>query len=165
VATEEEREEEEEGGEWAALTGREGAGLVQDRGSIFQAALVSGCDSLPAVAAAVAAATAAATAARDGGRGNQPSHSPYAYRLCEAAGRPQEWGEGSYDDGEGGVGTLLLNELRRHGATNVCIVAHRWFGGIMLGAARFAHFRAVGRQLLSHRPLRGEIDRGFRGLT
>lgn len=51
----------------------------------------------------------------------------------------------SDDDGEAYAGKKLERVLEGLGAQGAVVVA-RWFGGVMLGPVRFAHFEAVARE-------------------
>lgn len=52
------------------------------------------------------------------------------------------------DDGESAAGGRLLKLLALVGAENVVVVVSRWFGGVLLGPARFTHINNAARQLL-----------------
>ena len=52
------------------------------------------------------------------------------------------------DDGESAAGGRLLRLLTLVGAENVVVVVSRWFGGVLLGPARFTHINNAARQLL-----------------
>lgn len=52
------------------------------------------------------------------------------------------------DDGEDAAGKRLLHLLQILDATNVLIVVSRWFGGVLLGPARFTHINNAARSLL-----------------
>lgn len=52
------------------------------------------------------------------------------------------------DDGESAAGGRLLKLLALVGAENVAVVVSRWFGGVLLGPARFTHINNAARQLL-----------------
>ena len=52
------------------------------------------------------------------------------------------------DDGESAAGGRLLRLLTLVGAENVLVVVSRWYGGVLLGPARFTHINNAARQLL-----------------
>lgn len=52
------------------------------------------------------------------------------------------------DDGETAAGSRLLKLLTIVGAENVVVVVSRWFGGVLLGPARFTHINNAARTLL-----------------
>ena len=52
------------------------------------------------------------------------------------------------DDGESAAGSRLLHLLTVADARDVCVVVSRWYGGILLGPARFTHINNAARQLL-----------------
>ena len=52
------------------------------------------------------------------------------------------------DDGEAAAGSRLLHLLQVTGARNVAVVVSRWYGGILLGPARFTYINNAARELL-----------------
>ena len=56
--------------------------------------------------------------------------------------------KGFDDDGEARGGQRLLGMLGKEGALGCAVVVSRWFGGEMLGKARFEHIMGAGRRLL-----------------
>ena len=54
------------------------------------------------------------------------------------------------DDGESAAGGRLLKLLALVGAENVVVVVSRWYGGVLLGPARFTHINNAARQLLDN---------------
>lgn len=46
------------------------------------------------------------------------------------------------------AGGRLLHLLQMVDARNVCVVVSRWYGGILLGPARFTHINNAARELL-----------------
>ena len=52
------------------------------------------------------------------------------------------------DDGESAAGGRLLHLLQVVGAQDVVVVVSRWYGGILLGPARFTHINNAARKLL-----------------
>ena len=54
----------------------------------------------------------------------------------------------SDDDGETAAGGRLLHLLQMVDARNVVVVVSRWYGGVLLGPARFTHINNAARELL-----------------
>ena len=52
------------------------------------------------------------------------------------------------DDGESAAGGRLLHMLQVVGGQDVVVVVSRWYGGILLGPARFTHINNAARKLL-----------------
>eukprot|EP00937_MAST-01D_sp_MAST-1D-sp2_P004473 g4473.t1 len=52
------------------------------------------------------------------------------------------------DDGEANGGRRLLGMMNKEQALDAVIVVSRWFGGTLLGKARFEHIMGAGRALL-----------------
>eukprot|EP00878_Enallax_costatus_P008527 GHUV01008915.1.p1 GENE.GHUV01008915.1~~GHUV01008915.1.p1 ORF type:complete len:325 (+),score=92.08 GHUV01008915.1:304-1278(+) len=75
------------------------------------------------------------------------THNIMAYRIT-----PPDKGNVCYqdfdDDGEAAAGGRLLHLLQVANAGNVVVVVSRWFGGILLGPARFGLINNTARQLL-----------------
>ena len=63
------------------------------------------------------------------------------------------------DDGESTSGKKLAELLDNMKASNVIVVVSRWFGGQLLGPARFKHIANTARQLLDECG-RAERERG-----
>ena len=55
------------------------------------------------------------------------------------------------DDGESGAGAVILRMLEREGLADFVVVVTRWYGGVHLGGARFAHVVTCVRALLDAR--------------
>ena len=53
------------------------------------------------------------------------------------------------DDGESAAGGRMLHLLQMVDARNVVVVVSRWYGGILLGPARFTHINNAARDLLN----------------
>lgn len=53
-----------------------------------------------------------------------------------------------HDDGEGGAGIKIMYLLQDSNVRNVMVVVSRWFGGIMLGQARFMYITDAARGML-----------------
>ena len=56
------------------------------------------------------------------------------------------------DDGEAAAGSRLAHLLAAIGAENTLVVVTRWFGGILLGPARFKIINDVARALIEAQP-------------
>lgn len=79
------------------------------------------------------------------------THNIMAYRISAAEG-PSE-GPGRFyqdydDDGEAAAGGRLLHLLQVANVSNAVVVVSRWFGGVLLGPARFGLINNTARQLL-----------------
>eukprot|EP00887_Chlorella_sp_A99_P002656 scaffold6.g2656.t1 len=84
----------------------------------------------------------------------QATHNIMAYRIERAASTAagasaapsflQDWD----DDGEDAAGGRLLHMMQLADCRNVVVVVSRWYGGILLGPARFAHINNAACQLL-----------------
>ncbi|KAJ7647660.1 ribosomal protein S5 domain 2-type protein [Roridomyces roridus] len=113
---------------------------IRDRASLFLATIYAA--STPAqVKAAVSHITNVTHAHKPA------SHEMYAWRcMVLKAGRtglagPHDFEvrEGCSDDGERGGGEKILAVLRSQGVLDAVCIVSRWYGGIMLGPARFSH--------------------------
>ena len=74
------------------------------------------------------------------------THNMFAYRFyddedCTAAVVVHD----NDDDGEKGSGAKLASLLELSGAENVLVVVSRWYGGVLLGSARFKWIAGVAR--------------------
>jgi hypothetical protein len=69
-----------------------------------------------------------------------------AYRIERSGG--QGFLQDYDDDGEKAAGSRLLHLLQLVDARNVVVVVSRWFGGVLLGPARFGLINRVARDLL-----------------
>ncbi|EPT00411.1 hypothetical protein FOMPIDRAFT_1122786 [Fomitopsis schrenkii] len=65
---------------------------------------------------------------------------------------------GSVDDGEQWAGGKVLKAMQEEGAIDAVVVASRWYGGIMLGPVRFAHFETCTREVCRTFRLKDEIS-------
>lgn len=74
------------------------------------------------------------------------THNIMAYRI--EGSREGVFFQDSDDDGESAAGGRLLHLLQMVDAKNVVVVVSRWFGGILLGPARFGLINKVARELL-----------------
>eukprot|EP00936_MAST-01D_sp_MAST-1D-sp1_P002367 g2367.t1 len=144
---------------------------VEDRGSIFRASIAFPIPSQFAATAAVrllvsdphhvgadhnmsAYRFVPAPAMTTGNGSNgvpsrpSPSVSPPEKRQRRAAARAPPITRAFDDDGEANGGKRLLGMLNKERALGVAVVVSRWFGGVMLGKARFEHIMGAGRSLL-----------------
>lgn len=53
-----------------------------------------------------------------------------------------------HDDGEGGAGIKVMHLLQDSNVRNVVVIVSRWYGGIMLGPARFMYITDAARGTL-----------------
>ena len=58
------------------------------------------------------------------------------------------WVQDCDDDGEDAAGKRLLHLLQIVDAQNVLVVVSRWYGGVLLGPARFTHINNAARVLM-----------------
>ncbi|KAF6257173.1 ribosomal protein S5 domain 2-type protein [Scenedesmus sp. NREL 46B-D3] len=70
-----------------------------------------------------------------------------AYRIA-APGKPGVFYQDFDDDGEAAAGGRLLHLLQVADVQNAVVVVSRWFGGVLLGPARFGLINNTARQLL-----------------
>ena len=75
------------------------------------------------------------------------THNMLAYRFVDAD-RSGVLVSDNDDDGEAGSGAKLAGLLELTGAQNVLVVVSRWFGGVLLGPARFKWIATTARTLL-----------------
>ena len=54
-----------------------------------------------------------------------------------------------HDDGEGGAGIKIMHLLRDSNVRNVVVIVSRWFGGMLLGPARFMYITDAARGVLN----------------
>jgi len=74
------------------------------------------------------------------------THNIMAYRIEGC--REGTFVQDSDDDGESAAGGRLLHLLQMVDARNVVVVVSRWFGGTLLGPARFGLINKAARELL-----------------
>jgi Uncharacterized protein family UPF0029/RWD domain len=74
------------------------------------------------------------------------THNIMAYRI--EGSREGTFFQDSDDDGESAAGGRLLHLLQMVDARNVVVVVSRWFGGTLLGPARFGLINKAARELL-----------------
>lgn len=70
------------------------------------------------------------------------THNSYAARVVRDGAVYETKG----DDGEVGAGQVILRELQKVDAINVCVCVTRWFGGIKLMGDRFKHLQNATRR-------------------
>ena len=73
------------------------------------------------------------------------THNIMAYRIET---RPGNFASDCDDDGEDAAGGRLLHLLNIIDARNVAVVVSRWFGGILLGPARFGLINKAAKDVL-----------------
>ncbi|KAJ7076823.1 ribosomal protein S5 domain 2-type protein [Mycena belliarum] len=113
---------------------------IRDRGSLFVATIYAA--SSPTQAAACVAHLKNVVHAQ-----KPASHEMSAWRCmllkpgCSGLGGPEDFElrEASADDGERAGGGKILSVMRNQGVIDAAVVVSRWYGGIMLGPARFSH--------------------------
>eukprot|EP01138_Halocafeteria_seosinensis_P001058 gb/GECG01001082.1/.p1 GENE.gb/GECG01001082.1/~~gb/GECG01001082.1/.p1 ORF type:complete len:287 (+),score=62.24 gb/GECG01001082.1/:1-861(+) len=87
------------------------------------------------------------------------THNINAYRFFDQ--EKQCWVSDNDDDGESGAGQRLAALLEMIDARDAIVVVSRWFGGTLLGPARFRYINNVAREMLekhgySNRQRRGK---------
>lgn len=75
------------------------------------------------------------------------THNIMAYRIA-VPDKSNVFYQDFDDDGEAAAGGRLLHMLQIADVTNAVVVVSRWFGGILLGPARFGLINNTARQLL-----------------
>ncbi|KAJ7686477.1 ribosomal protein S5 domain 2-type protein [Mycena rosella] len=113
---------------------------IRDRGSLFVATIYAAAS--PAQAAACIAHLKNVVHAQ-----KPASHVMNAWRCmvlkvgCSGLGGPDDFEvrEGSADDGERWGGEKILTAMRKQGVIDAVVLVSRWYGGTMLGPARFSH--------------------------
>ena len=75
------------------------------------------------------------------------THNMMAYRF-PVEGKPGCYHQDFDDDGEAAAGGRLLHMLQIAGVEGVVVVVSRWFGGVLLGPARFGLINNTARDLL-----------------
>ncbi|CAK5281838.1 unnamed protein product [Mycena citricolor] len=113
---------------------------IRDRGSLFSATIYS--------ATSPSQASACITHVRNVVHALKPaSHEMSAWRCMvvkqgsTGLGGPEDFEvrEGSSDDGERWGGEKILGLMRKQGVLDAVVIVSRWYGGVMLGPARFSH--------------------------
>lgn len=59
------------------------------------------------------------------------------------------WLQDFHDDGEGGAGIKIMHLLQDSNVRNVVVIVSRWFGGMLLGPARFMYITDAARGMLN----------------
>ncbi|CAJ0874028.1 5239_t:CDS:10 [Entrophospora sp. SA101] len=77
---------------------------------------------------------------------NTATHNIIAYRIMKD--NDGATIEEFIDDGEKYAGNRVLNLLKSLDVKNVVIIVSRWYGGVMLGPARFDHIEKCAREVL-----------------
>ncbi|EGG24694.1 impact protein [Cavenderia fasciculata] len=78
----------------------------------------------------------------------EATHNMYAYRIKLPNGQIDELYN---DDGEDGAGDKMLFTLKANHCEDVLVVVTRWFGGILLGGARYTHIINVTKDMVNAR--------------
>ncbi|KAJ7209730.1 ribosomal protein S5 domain 2-type protein [Mycena pura] len=113
---------------------------IRDRGSLF-VATIYGAPTPAQAAACIAHLKHVAHAEKPA------SHEMNAWRCmvlkdgCSGLGGPDDFEvrEGSADDGERWGGEKILAAMRKQGVMDAVVIVSRWYGGTLLGPARFSH--------------------------
>ncbi|KAJ7106051.1 hypothetical protein C8R43DRAFT_218461 [Mycena crocata] len=131
---------------------------IRDRGSLFVATIYAA--SSPTHAASCIAHL------KNVAHGQKPaSHEMSAWRCmvvkagCTGLGGPDEFEvrEGSADDGERWGGEKILALMQKQGVIDAAIVVSRWYGGTMLGPARFSHIETCALEVCREFKRREEV--------
>ncbi|MCO5585227.1 hypothetical protein L7F22_039160 [Adiantum nelumboides] len=85
------------------------------------------------------------------------THDMYAWRCLalkrgrDGLGGPEDFGleEGQEDDGEKYGAKEIAKAIKMYGATDVLVIVSRWYGGTMLGPARFRHIEECAKAALA----------------
>lgn len=121
---------------------------IRDRGSTFVASIYR--------ASTVDEAKRAAKHVKNVVHANRPaSHEIFAWRCMvlkvgkTGLGGPEDFEikAGSEDDGEQYAGGRVLKVMQAEAVIDAVVVVSRWFGGEMLGPARFTHIETCTRQV------------------
>lgn len=86
----------------------------------------------------------------------KPNHNMWAYRTLTLIPNRKGTSETDYtvkeasdDDGERWAGERLIKVMREEGAVDCLVICSRWFGGTLLGPARFTHIDNSARSAIS----------------
>ncbi|KAH9834138.1 ribosomal protein S5 domain 2-like protein [Rhodofomes roseus] len=121
---------------------------VRDRGSIFVANIFA--------AASVKEAHRVHAHVKNVVHGSKPAtHEVAAWRCMvlksgkSGLGGPDDFElrTGSVDDGEQHAGAKVLKAIQEEGVIDAVVIVSRWYGGVMLGPVRFAHFETCAREV------------------
>lgn len=85
------------------------------------------------------------------------THDMHAWRCLalkrgrDGLGGPEDFGleEGQEDDGEKYGAKEIAKAIKMYGATDVLVIVSRWYGGTMLGPARFRHIEECAKAALA----------------
>ncbi|KAJ6589820.1 ribosomal protein S5 domain 2-type protein [Mycena vulgaris] len=132
---------------------------IRDRGSLFVATIYAA--SSPAQAAACIAHLTNVVHAQ-----KPASHEMSAWRCmvpktgCSGLGGAEDFEvrEGSADDGERWGGEKILTAMRKQGVIDAAVVVSRWYGGTMLGPARFSHIETCALEVCREFKRREEVE-------
>ncbi|KAJ7733541.1 ribosomal protein S5 domain 2-type protein [Mycena maculata] len=135
---------------------------IRDRGSLFVATIYAA--SSPAQAAA-AIQHLSKVVHSDSQKPGPASHEMNAWRCmvlkegCTGLSGPDDFEvrESSSDDGERWAGEKILAILRTQGIIDAALVVSRWYGGIMLGPARFSHIETCALEVCREFKRREEV--------
>ncbi|KAJ7928442.1 ribosomal protein S5 domain 2-type protein [Mycena leptocephala] len=131
---------------------------IRDRGSLFVATIYAAPS--PAQAAACIAHLSNVVHAQ-----KPASHEMSAWRCmvlkagCTGLGGPDDFTvrEDSADDGERWGGEKILTVMRKQGVIDAAVVVSRWYGGTMLGPARFSHIETCALEVCREFKRREEV--------
>jgi putative IMPACT (imprinted ancient) family translation regulator len=103
--------------------------IIEDRGSVYSVAVgkVSDRQEIKAFLKKVKALK----------NHHKASHHSWAVRIANEG----VIYESKSDDGETGAGNVILRMVRKSNNVNTVVCVVRWFGGVMLHAARFKHLQ------------------------
>ena len=88
------------------------------------------------------------------------THNMIAYRFVDRTRGGGVQVSDNDDDGESSSGAKLASVLELTHCNDVIVVVSRWFGGVLLGPARFKYIASVARALLEET---GRIEGGNAG--
>ncbi|KAJ7496950.1 ribosomal protein S5 domain 2-type protein [Mycena latifolia] len=132
---------------------------IRDRGSLFVATIYAAPS--PAQAAACIAHLKNVVHAQ-----KPASHEMSAWRCmvlkagCSGLGGPDDFEvrEASADDGERWGGEKILALMRKQGVIDAAVIVSRWYGGTMLGPARFSHIETCALEVCREFKRREEVE-------
>ena len=90
------------------------------------------------------------------------THNMLAYKFVDVARGGVQVSDND-DDGESSSGAKLASLLELTAAQDVLVVVSRWFGGVLLGPARFKYIASTARQLLEETGHVGKAKGGHEG--
>ncbi|KAF8178609.1 ribosomal protein S5 domain 2-type protein [Mycena galopus ATCC 62051] len=135
---------------------------IRDRGSLFVATIYA-ASSPSEAAGCIAHLTNVVHAQKSASY--ESVHEMHAWRCmvlkkgCTGLGGPDDFEvrENSADDGERWGGEKILNAMRKQGAIDAVVVVTRWYGGTMLGPARFTHIETCALEVCREFKRREEV--------